>query len=111
LARDSAEDRRLRGWRARGVPIGVSAVAWAEFLCGPLTAAEQALAARVVGEPVPFEADDARVAASLFNQSGRRRGALADCMIAAAAVRAEAQLATADPKGFAGLVAQGLVLA
>jgi hypothetical protein len=32
-------------------------------------------------------------------------------MIAAAAVRAEAQLATADPKGFAGLVAQGLVLA
>jgi predicted nucleic acid-binding protein len=111
LVRDSAEDRRLRGWLEGEEPIGVSAIAWAEFLCGPLTAGEQALAARVVGEPVPLEAADARLAAALFNGSGRRRGTLADCMIAAAAVRAGAQLATTDPKGYAPLVAQGLRLA
>jgi len=100
---DSAQDQRLRGWLERREAIGVSAVAWAEFLCGPLSQAEQTLAAR--GEPVSFEASDARHAAALFHGSGRRRGLLADCMIAAVAIRAEAQLATADPRGFVGLAA------
>jgi predicted nucleic acid-binding protein len=111
LVRGSEEDGRLRGWLEREEPIGVSAIAWAEFLCGPLTAGEHGLAAQVVGEPVPLEAADAQLAAGLFNRSGRGRGTLADCTIAAAAIRAEAQLATADPKGFAEFAADGLVLA
>jgi predicted nucleic acid-binding protein len=111
LVPDSAQDRLLRGWLERGEAVGVSSVAWAEFLCGPLTAPEQALAARVVGEPVAFDGTDARRSADLFNGGGRRRGTLADCMIAAVAIRAEARLATADTEGFAGLAASGLVLA
>lgn len=111
LVAGSAEDRRLRSWVARATPLGMSAVAWAEFLCGPLSAEAVALAARVVGVPLAFEGDDARLAAALFNGAGRRRGSLADCMIAAVAVRHEAELATADPKGFAGFGGHGLVLA
>jgi predicted nucleic acid-binding protein len=110
LVPGSGEDRRLRSWLERRIPLAVSAIAWAEFLCGPISSAQQALAARVVGEPVPFDAADARLAASLFNGSGRRRGTLADCMIAAVAIRAEAQLATADPRDFAGFQAEGLGL-
>jgi predicted nucleic acid-binding protein len=102
LVPGSAEDRRLRQWLADGTALGISAVAWAEFLCGPLTGEQQVLAERILGEALPFEAADARVAAALFNEGGRRRGTLADCMIAAAAIRAEARLATSDPAGFAG---------
>jgi predicted nucleic acid-binding protein len=109
LVPGSAEDGRLRAWLAEGSVLGISAVAWAEFLCGPLTVEQQGLAARVVGNAVAFEAADAYLAAALFNGSGRRRGTLADCMIAAAAIRAEARLATADPQGFAGLEQAGLV--
>ena len=36
VRRGSAEDRRLREWLAQRRPIGISAVGWAEFLCGPV---------------------------------------------------------------------------
>ncbi len=78
----------------------MSAVGWAEFLCGPLKPAELALAARIVHEPVPFAAADSTLSAELFNLGGRRRGSILDCMIAAVAVRAEATLATTNPSDF-----------
>lgn len=34
LGRDSPEDRRLRAWLGAGEPLAMSAIAWAEFLCG-----------------------------------------------------------------------------
>jgi predicted nucleic acid-binding protein len=111
LVPGSAQDRRLRAWLAEGTPLGTSAVAWAEFLCGPLTAEQHALAARVVGNAIAFDAADAQLAATLFNERGRHRGTLADCMIAAAAIRADARLATADRAGFAGFRKAGLVMA
>lgn len=111
LVPGSGEDRRLRVWLATGTTVAMSVIAWAEFLCGPLAVDHQVLAARVVGEPVAFEASDAQLTAVLFNGSGRRRGTLADCMIAAAAIRANARLATADPRDFAGFVPDGLALA
>ena len=55
---------------------------------------------------MPFGGDDAVRVAELFNQTGRRRGSLFDCMIAAAAIRANAILATGnriDFKRFRGL--------
>ena len=89
----------------------MSAVGWAEFLCGPLGAADLALAARIIREPIPFVAADSAVTADLFNLGGRRRGSLLDCMIAAVAIRSEAALATANPSGFRRYEAAGLRLA
>ena len=54
LRRGSAEDRRLREWLAQSQPIGISAVGWAEFRCGPVDVHDVELAARVVDEPVPL---------------------------------------------------------
>src|SRR2546423_6862120 len=93
----SQEDRRLRGWLLEGEPIGISAVSWAEFLCGPVEADDITLANGIVGEPVELLGDDAPLTARLFTLGGRRRGSLVDCMIAATAVRAGAPFATRDP--------------
>lgn len=102
------EDRRLRGRLVEGEPIGISAVSWAEFLCGPVDADDVELANRIVGEPLALLGDDARLTARLFNLAGRRRGALVDCMIAATAVRAGAALATRNPADFRRFESAGL---
>lgn len=107
----SAEDRALRGWLRGGASLGMSAIAWAEFLCGPIAAAHVQLAGRVVPDRVPFREDDAALAARLFNLSGRRRGTLTDCMIAASALAADAALATTNPADFRRFEAAGLELA
>lgn len=100
LRRGSAEDRRLREWLAEGEPIGISAVSWTEFLCGPVAPHDVELATRVVDEPVALLAADAAIAAKLYNLAGRRRGSLNDCMIAATALRAAASVATTNVADF-----------
>jgi predicted nucleic acid-binding protein len=104
-------DRKLRRWLRTGTHVALSAIAWAEFLCGPLDSDQAALASRLVSEILPFTPTDGETAADLFNQSGRRRGTLADCMIAAVAIRAQAELATANREDFRSLVSCGLRLA
>ena len=108
LARSSLEDRRLRGWLRGREPLGMSSIGWAELLCGPVGAAEVALAGRIIADPVAFLSTDAALTARLFNQTGRRRGSLTDCMIAATAIRIGAPLATADPEDFRRFEAAGL---
>ena len=110
LAEGSAQDRHLRDWVGLAEPMGMSAIGWAEFLCGPVGPAEIALARRVLGDPVAFVDSDATLAARLFNESGRRRGSLVDCMIAAVALRADARLATANPSDFRRYEGTGLRL-
>ena len=87
------------------------AVGWAEFLCGPLEEAHLALVRRIVGHIASFDEETAALAAHLFNRSGRRRGTLADCMIAAAAMNAAAMLASSNPADFKRFAAEGLRLA
>ena len=110
LRRGSPEDQRLRAWLARGEGVGISVVSWTEFLCGPVDGDDVELAARVVDEPVALLPADAASAARLFNLAGRRRGSLNDCMIAAAALRVRASLATTNLADFRRFESAGLRL-
>jgi predicted nucleic acid-binding protein len=111
LARNSQEDRRFRAWLKGAEPLGMSAISWTEFLCGPVGAEDIELASRILREPVAFNSDDAALTSRLFNQGGRRRGSLTDCMIAASAIRAGAALATTNPADFRRFEPAGLTLA
>lgn len=108
LARGSAQDARLREWLRAGEELGMSAIAWAELLCGPIDPDQVDLAARVVSRRFVFGEEDAASAARLFNETGRRRGSLTDCMIAATALRLDAPLATENPADFRRFEAAGL---
>lgn len=111
LMRGTPQDRTLRRWIGEGETLGMSAIAWAEFLCGPLHPPELALAAAIVGHRRDFGRDDAELAARLFNESGRRRGSLMDCMIAAAALGDGAAVATANTADFRRLRDFGVTMA
>lgn len=106
----SVEARRLAAWLGEGRAVRMSVMAWTEVQCGPFTDGQRALVARLLGDPLPLQARHGDLAARLFNASGRRRGSLQDCLIAAAAIDAEAPLATTDA-GFARFGEQGLQLA
>jgi len=110
LIRGTEQDERLREWQRTYQPIATSTIAWAEFLCGPVDADQIDLAARLVSQRVAFGEEDARLAARLFNESGRRRGSLTDCMIAASAIRLAAPLATLNASDFSKFEESGLVL-
>ena len=105
------EDRKLREWISAGETLSMSTVAWAEFLCGPLAQSEIELAAQVVGQQSVFTPDHAAMAAQLFNKSGRRRGSLLDCMIAAAALADGASIATRNVADFRRFEDSGLTVA
>ncbi|MGQ0702728.1 MAG: type II toxin-antitoxin system VapC family toxin [Gemmatimonadales bacterium] len=111
LVHRSPEDGRLRTWLREGEAIGIPSLAWAEFLCGPVSPDGIAAALELLHEPIPFGAAEAARAAHLFNASGRRRGSLVDCMIAATAMESSALLATANPADFGRFTALGLRLA
>ena len=111
LVAGSAQDQELRSWISDGEVLGMSAVAWAEFLCGPLRSSALELAADLIGPPTEFTPGEAALAARLFNDSGRRRGALLDCMIAATALGEGAQIATVNVKDFRRFEPFGLRLA
>ena len=110
LLQDSPQGRALRRWLEQGESLGIGAIGWAEFLCGPVGEPEAGLASQFLGDPIPFRTEDAALSATLFNHSGRRRGSLVDCMIAAAALRSDATLATANPSDFRRMEPAGLKL-
>jgi predicted nucleic acid-binding protein len=83
LIAGTPQDAQVRTWMATGESLRVDVVVWAEFLCGPVTPQQLAAARAFLPRPEPFLAEDAERAATLFNATGRRRGSLADCMIAA----------------------------
>lgn len=116
LEAGSDQECVISAWLDAHRPLRVSAAAWAEFMCGaaasepPPASAMQAFSA-MVGVPVPLGATEAVVAARCYNASGRRRGTMVDCMIAATAIVADAALATATVSDFERLVPLGLRLA
>ena len=111
LVRDSPEDAKLREWVRTDEPVAMSAIAWAEFLCGPIDESALSLASLIVTRRSSFTEDMAAIAAELFSGSGRRRGTMVDCMIAATAISEKAALATGNSSDFSRFQAYGLALA
>ena len=107
----TTEDAKMRKWTAEGEALIMSSVAWAELLCGPLDAGDLRLAGRFVERLQDFTPDQAVVAARLFNESGRRRGTIIDCMIGAAALADGASIATSNVADFSRFAPAGLKLA
>ncbi|MDD5140983.1 MAG: PIN domain-containing protein [Verrucomicrobiales bacterium] len=107
----SSPAQNVDQWLAAGEPLAASALAWTEFLNGPVSADEIALVESVIeGNIVPFEKPTAVLASQLFNQGGRRRGSRFDCLIEATAILANAELATENRKDFEAFVPFGLKL-
>ena len=108
----SAAALEADGWLATGESLAASAIAWTEFLNGPVTRLEVSWAEAVLqSRIVPFGQAEAALAAELFNKTGRRRGSRFDCLIAATAIRAQAQIATINQSDFKVFVPHGLTLA
>jgi len=103
---------RLLAWLQAGEQFAASAVAWSEFLNGPVPNSDiQNARGMLEGRIVPFDVAEAAVAAELFNRTGRRRGSTPDCFIAATAICARVPLATDNRKDFVRFVPYGLQLA
>ncbi len=92
---------RVRERVLLGVLPEASAVAWHEFVRGPLMPDELLRVERVLGARIqPVTRSTAELAARLFNATGRRRASTADCFVAASAIESEAELLTADREDF-----------
>ena len=111
LVPGSAQEAQLVGWLSDGEAPGISAVAWGEFLCGPLSPAAEALARRLLPDAKALERTDAEKAAEPFNLTGRQAKSFADCCIATVAIRSHAQLATSNREDFTPTIPHGLMLA
>lgn len=108
----SPQAQRVDQWLAAGESLAASALAWTEFLNGPVQPQEIALVESIIeARVVPFDKATAVLAAGLFNQTGRRRGSRFDCLIAATAILAQAEFATENRSDFTPFVAHGLKLA
>jgi predicted nucleic acid-binding protein len=111
LVRGSAEAATVDEWLAEGEPLAASAIAWSEFLNGPVTATEAGQVEAVLqSQIVSFGKAEAALAADLFNHTGRRRGSRFDCLIAATAILHQAGLATVNQSDFKAFTAYGLKL-
>ncbi len=107
----SAAATKLKTWLTNEEDLGISSIAWSEFLCGPLTPEDAARVESLFVACEPFLASDASKAAELFNATGRRSRSLADCQIAAVALRCNASLATSNKSDFTPFQGHGLSLA
>ena len=102
--------KQVLEWSTSSQYINMSSVAWAEFLSGPVTEGETIEVRSLIDDIEHFGERDARVAADLFNQTGRRSRSLPDCMIAALAIRCGATLATVNLRDFRRFEPFGLKL-
>ena len=101
----TGRQRLLESFRAlieRSERLGLPSVVFHEWLRGPRLREELNLqeAAFPQGSVVPFGADEAMVAARLYKSLPRARGREVDLMIAACAIRHDAELWTLNPSDF-----------
>ncbi|MCU0785955.1 MAG: PIN domain-containing protein [Verrucomicrobia bacterium] len=111
LVRGSSEAAKVDQWLVSGESLAASAIAWSEFLNGPVTASEaNQVEAVLQSQIIPFAKAEAALASDLFNKTGRRRGSRFDCLIAATAILHQSGLATVNQSDFKGFTAHGLKL-
>jgi len=65
----SPAHKEFQQWSAANESFGISSVAWAEYLCGPLDPTGEALARSMFPALEIFTEPDAVLAARLFNQT------------------------------------------
>jgi predicted nucleic acid-binding protein len=95
-----------------GEAAAACTIVWYEYLIGPLETTESELArAFIQGRLVVVEEADAELAARLFNRVGRQRVLKTDALIAAIAIRADAELVTLNWQDFRPFTEHGLTLA
>ena len=99
---------RVLQWLRAGEPLSVCALAWSEFLCGPVSPSDEARCLGILEHIEPVDAATAALASRFFNATGRRSCSLADCIIAAAAVLANQPLATENARAFEPFIPFGL---
>jgi predicted nucleic acid-binding protein len=98
LVKGSPQALEVDGWLAAGQTLATSAIAWTEFLNGPVSSLEVSRAEAVLqSRIVPFGRPEAVLAADLLNKAGRRRGSRFDCLIAATAPAARDCPAVSQP--------------
>ena len=112
LVEGSAEAEKVFLWsQHEGGDLVTSSVAWYEFLCGPVDREGVEIVQLLLdGRIIPYTADQAVESARLFNAVGRARHLRIDAMIAAAAIVANARLATGNTEDFRAFEPFGLRL-
>lgn len=114
LVAGSREATQLRAWLAEGTRLITPTVVWFEFLCGPVDARQVETMRACLHAIVPLSEEHAQRAAELFDSAGRRPGGTdgtrIDALIAAAAILADAPLATQNITDFEAFRASGLRL-
>jgi predicted nucleic acid-binding protein len=106
----SQEAARMQQWHRKGEAMAAPMPAWFEFICGPLTSAQEKVSRAFLKEILPFTEAEAQEAARLFNAVKRKRSLRVDAMIAATAIMAKAPLATNNHADFAAFLPHGLEL-
>jgi predicted nucleic acid-binding protein len=102
---------QIRQIQLDGGVFACSSVVWTEFLNGPADSPSVRLVESFLeGRILPFEREDAALAARLFNLTGRKRGLRFDCMVAAGALRRGSSLLTLNQVDFESFAPMGLIL-
>jgi predicted nucleic acid-binding protein len=111
LVKGSREAIAVDQWLAAGETLAVSAIAWSEFLNGPVTpVAVSQVEIILQSQIVSFGRAEAALAADLFNKTGRKRGSRFDCLIAATAILNQSEFATLNQSGLKLFTSYGLKL-
>lgn len=106
------EATRVSEWLAERETFCTSAIAWYEFLSGPVDEEGVEIISALISERViPFDAEMAVEAARLFNSVGRVRRLRVDSMIAATGILIDAAIATENTHDFRAFAEHGVRLA
>lgn len=108
---ESINRPRIRRRIADGEKFACSAISWSEYCNGPFSEPQKQFLLQIIDQTIiPFDREQAELAADLFNKTGRKRSSKSDCMIAASAIHHNAPISTNNLKDFQNFIPHGLLL-